>query len=476
MKNIKTVSLKPKLLGFMLIVGLFFQSDTYIVQSFKVYKARILQRELPYSKIVLPLHLNFETLEKIIDVQVPQKILQQKKVGKILFAECWRVGPIELTKIGNQLKLTVPVLIKLSRPTKGFTKLLGKVDKLGKKQFTTCKASISFTTIPAIDDKLKINSEFIFLQFAWIENPQLSIFGVSVDISSQIEKRISDKSKLIGKMVTKNIREKVRLTPIRDSIWKKINAPILLNKKVKKVWLKARELTYSATKIYLTDSGITTNLAINFKARFVQDSFNRDCSPMPPKIVFVESKEHLSNLHLNGAINNKELNELLNAKVESKKMNLYGYNITIESVSLKLSNTTIECRVNILGDLDGSFSFTGIPMIDDSSRLTFSELNYEVASENTMVNLGDLFMHEYARNELRSYLNIDLNDYFNIIKSRLDSSLNHSKLGNSLSIRTNDVTVKGQDLGFNKDSIYFTVKAVGEVEKANIKFPKKLLN
>jgi hypothetical protein len=157
-------------------------------------------------------------------------------------------------------------------------------------------------------------------------------------------------------------------------------------------------------------------------------------------------------------------------------MNLYGYNITIESVSLKLSNTTIECRVNILGDLDGSFSFTGIPMIDDSSRLTFSELNYEVASENTMVNLGDLFMHEYARNELRSYLNIDLNDYFNIIKSRLDSSLNHSKLGNSLSIRTNDVTVKGQDLGFNKDSIYFTVKAVGEVEKANIKFPKKLLN
>jgi len=426
---------------------------------------------IPLSTINVPVDYEVAKLEEMVNKKIEGVFFDQglklNDKEDSLYLQLEKRSDIKLSWDEKTLSYSFPLNVSAR-----FKKTIAGL-KLKNSEPVHTQLTLYISSEIGLDNRWNLKTKSTIKKIKWIMDPQLNLAFVRVNLRKLVENMIhKNEDKLLSRLdhVLSNV---VDMRKVVSKLWLDLQKPIRINKKGLEIWLKAEAKNMSA-RFADKGSGLIT-LEVELKA-FVQTILDDEAIPasnttLPPfkrkdndstgLAIFVLSKIPF---HL--------VNKILNRELDGKTLAAKGYSTTIKKIDVYGTAKGFAMKLKVRGDVDGQLYVTAIPGYDTlDARLYANHFNFDIDSENALINSADWLLHDNALDTIKKVLVVDLQPYVDALPYLIVQAVDRGKVGEKIDLTIDKLDLKPIQYIVTKRDFQVMFKADG---KAAISLKQKV--
>ncbi len=368
-----------------------------------------------------------------------------------------RFSDIQISLHKNELDYVIPLKIIVSAKKVGIT--------FGGKDGIETAVKIKMRSKVQITPHWHIKSETTYKGVEWVIKPSVKIIGLKINLDKIIENYLEKKSEEIENKIDEIAYEKIDLKKALKKTWLELQKPILINKKLQKVWLRAVPEKIFASQPYGKDGMIRFSLKIqaSIESHVGEKPDFSSLENMPNLIIQKELDENFE-LHLQSKIFFDEVNDALRSNMKDIKVPFEGYNVVIKSMELLGKGNKLVVKTVIDGDSKGTLYFTGTPKLDTANlTLSILDFKFEVKTEEALLESAAWLVNNSFKDFILEKLTFKLNPHFEKIPDLIMHAMSKSKVADKVELDFKTFVIKPEMLHIEKEGIVVKVSSYGKI-------------
>jgi hypothetical protein len=418
--------------------------------------------QVPISSLMIPIRYHVDSLEEIINSKIAGTFLKQwievNENHDSLYLELTKKSKINIRWINNILHYRFPLYLEGK-----FIKHIGKNISLKNETPVALEVVLDMTTALSFANDWSLNATTELKQVTWKKEPVLKIAFVNINLRKRLDKFLQENTSLLTSIVDREIDKVIDTRTILEKLWLDIQKPIILNNKTRIVWLKHRAQDLAAN---LLQDGQYLGLDVRLQT-FVKVGI--DSTDMPesnrtlPAYERLNSAEDSIEIFLKASASFETINEILNEALQGKIISSNNYSTTIKEVSTYATNDGLAVMLTVKGDADGSLYMRGRPGYDTTTQtLTIKDFEFDVDSENALLQSADWLLHEDALKFVEAELKLDLSPLLAALPDVIKNATEKGKSANKLELFLTSLVIKPEQLLLTKNDFQLILKAKGK--------------
>ena len=432
--------------------------------------------DMAVSTINIPVFYEVKNFEEWMNRKITGQFLEttvypssnKKEEVKLIF---FKSDPIRISISGNQLLCNLPLHVTGEIRKSRF----GQVITNG---FKTIEAQLNMqlATTVALDSQWNILSKFKIKKIEWIKEPVLQLGPVKQNLEKKVTKWLDENAHALTQLLDKEINESVSLAPVIGKIWNDLQKPLLIHRKEPMAWMKFTCNSIEG-KIDLQAGTIVCYTSVRAKMMMMTDTAKLNPPAKLPVFQPLRYVSPTSELYLYAFASFNEINEELNKLLKGKSFSAKGYNVSVNSIRAYGSQGGLSVEILTGKDITGKMLASGKPVFDAATQtIRIQNFEYAIASNNTLVNAGEEWLHQNIRDSIASKLSLNLDSFILSVPPLVEAAIAKGKAGKSVAVHVDHLFVKDCEIIVAKEQIYFKIHAgaVAGVEVKKIKTGRKL--
>lgn len=428
---------------------------------------------IPLSTLTIPIRYEVSKLEDMVNSKITDIILNEKfKVndkGDSLSIVVEKSSVISLSWSNPTLYYSVPV-----RVSGKYFKRVGNT-MISNNQPIQMELVLHMVTTLGIGSNWQLKTKTILDEIKWIKEPKLKIIVVRINLRKKVEEAINkNKDKLTAKL-DESIPDILNTRKVISKLWLDIQKPIRINKMEKDVWIKAYGKMITARFIDSESSLIALNVQLKAQLEsFIEgDEMPASNDTLPPYVINRFDHDSIT-LFVLMKLPFKQAEELLNKTLTGKELSAEGYSTTIRKLNLYGTDSAVCLQVNVRGDVDGRVFVTAVPGYDTASATLYArEFNYDLDTENALVNSANWLLQDTVLNIVRKKLVINVQPFIDSLPSLIMRGVEKGKTGKKIDVTISSLKIKPINHLITKTELQVLFFASG---RARIDLEQKLFN
>lgn len=420
--------------------------------------------EHPISDVHLPLLLEIDEIEDLINTKLDGEIYNDPSFDKDnVKLSISKIGRISVSLQGNYLYYRLPLHIWIQARIK--KKLLRAIKKQQTLDFSLV---LHFRSKLEVDEQWKPVVTTKLLKYEWVKKPKVKIGFMKVGVKKLVEKQLDKRMDGLLENIDQSIHEKLDIKPLISKVWTDIQKPILINKKVTQVWLKAEPQKLFMTHINGKDGYLQLNVRLQAELHtlFGDTAGMVINKKLPPLLHHEDTSSHFS-LYVKSSIPLELLTDLLNEQVGRKDFSVEGYEdykVSLDKFQVLSSDSQLVLKVGIDGEINGDVYFNGSPMYDSASQvLTLQNFDLAVSSEEVLMNTAEWLLKSELKLRVQEELKLSIGDKLSKLPLLIQNAIDNSKLSQKASIRLSNVKLEPKEILITDKDVQLLLQASGNV-------------
>jgi hypothetical protein len=169
-----------------------------------------------------------------------------------------------------------------------------------------------------------------------------------------------------------------------------------------------------------------------------------------------------------------QVEEILNKTLVGKELSAEGYSTRIRKLNLYGTDSSVCLQVNVKGDVDGRVFITALPGYDTASATLYArKFNYDLDTENALVNSANWLLQDTVLNIVRKKLSINVQPFIDSLPTLITRGIEKGKTGKKIDVTISSLKIKPINYLITKKEIQILFFASGQ---ARIDLEQKLFN
>lgn len=361
---------------------------------------------------------------------------------------------IQVRSSGNELICIIPleaevVLIK-SR--------LGKMLTSAAKPMITT-VNIELSTSVSLDKNWNLVTAFKIKRANWDIEPVFQMGPFKKNLKDEINKWLWANDQKLARQLDNEINKTVSMKSAVEKIWKDLQKPIIIRKKTPGVWLQFSCFSLEG-KIELGTTNITCKTKVKANTKIITDITLAAAVTNLPNYQFLKESSSVSDVHLYAFTSFAEINEQLNTQLKGKRFTAQGYTMELKHFDAYASDSGFAMEVTTRKDIKGKFIATGKLEFDSVAQtLQIRNFDYSFNSNNTLVNAGDLLLHEQVRDTIATYLTLKMSALINSIPELVEQAIATGKSKDQVELYFDELTINHCHISMGALGVHFIIHA-----------------
>ncbi|MFC2188052.1 DUF4403 family protein [Peijinzhouia sedimentorum] len=407
---------------------------------------------VPVSTITIPVSYEVRNLEDLVNKKLEgvffKKWLKLNSGGDSLFLELERTSRVQLSWANQALQIEFPIHVSGNF----IKKFMGM--SLKNQAPIEAEMVLHLTTGVEVNPDWSLNTNTKLEKIDWIKNPELKIAMVKLDIKEPIEDQLFANQETLLEELDKVLREEIKTRDEVAKIWNDIQKEIVINKEEPRIYMIAEGESLAAK--FLNDDPAYLTLLVQMKAfaetkegespPFVEkplptysDQINNDDSVQ----IFVLAKLPFS-----------RANELLRKELIDKKIAFNNVALNIKDLDIYATDQGLAVRLDVKGAVNGHLYLVGEPAFDEAtSTFWVDKLEYDIQTENVIVNSMDGMFHDNFLEFISEYLTFDAAPLINDLPNMIETALDKGKSGEKIDIEISHMHARPYSIVLTRNDI-----------------------
>ena len=409
------------------------------------------------STFNIPITYSLESLESYINHKLNGEFLEtiirpENKKHLEIDLKLSRTSAIQLSSHAKEIVCIVPIKAEATILNSGMnilTKGLKPVE---------AEVVLELHTPASLDANWNLVTDFDLVKTTWVETPKLKVLGINFDLQKTVDKLLTEDKSMLTSLLNEEINQGVSLEKAIGKVWYDLQKPIPVSKEEPYLYLKFI-CDSIAGRFILGDTSITCLTSIKAQVGILTDT-THSFSLVNPLPAFSKNYEgdSLSNVHLHLIVGFEEINKELNEHLAGRKFKTGGMSLKIRDIRVHGSELGMIIRLKSSGAINGELMATATPFFDSTFQLlSFKEFDFKVVTNNAMLQVADLFLHNMIRDSIQAGLGLELNSVLSKVPDIISGAIAKGKTGKTLNINVSDMRMSSCVLVLDSKNIHLDV-------------------
>ncbi len=409
------------------------------------------------STFNIPITYSLASLEEYVNHKLSGDFLEtiirpENKKHLEIGLKLSRTAAIRLTSNRKEIVCTVPIKAEATILNSGMnilTKGLKPVE---------AEVVLELRTPASLDAQWNLVTDFDLVKTTWIETPKLKVLGINFDLQKTVDKLLTEDKSMLTALLNDEINKGVSLEKAIGKVWYDLQKPIPVSNKEPYLYLKFI-CDSIAGRFILGDTSITCLTSIQAQVGVITDTI-RSASMVKDLPAFTKNFEgdSLSNVHLHLIVGFDEISKELNEHLAGRKFEASGLSFKIRDIRVYGSELGMIIRLKASGAVNGELMATATPYFDSTFQLlSFKEFDFKVVTNNALLKVADVFLHDMIRDSIQAGLGLELNSVLSNVPDIISGAIAKGKTGKTIDINVSDMRMSSCVLVLDSKNIHLDV-------------------
>ncbi|MBD2702173.1 DUF4403 family protein [Spirosoma sp. BT702] len=366
-----------------------------------------------------------------------------------------RTGPVQVRYADNQISLSAPLQMWLTKP-------FSKDTTPPKKQFSALH--VSFKSPISVTPNWRLASRTKFAEYRWIKEPDIRLLGKDISLTNMAQKILENFQSSIETAIDSALYKDLRLDRMVRPIWRDLQKPLLINKEFG-LWLLPKPVSVAASNVTGNAKSLTTHLRIAFNTKTeVKPQTPSHLETPLPQLQKREKVDSTSELHVLSAIPYVDINRMLalNIKREPKKMALGT--VTLKGATVYGGQHALIIKAEVDGLLNGLVYLKGRPMFDTASNtLRINNLDFDAETGSLLSKDTGALWHAGLRKILGELVTISLGNEIEQLPQKISKAFEKGKPGEKTDLGLQSFKFVPENVAIRPDEIQVMIRVETKV-------------
>jgi hypothetical protein len=401
------------------------------------------------SSLTFPLDFPINDLSKLINKSLPKTLLNDtlnlKKKGYVTL-KVEPIGKALLSSYSNNLDVSIPMKV-----TVGVKK---KVLGLKLKKPIEVKLRADMNTQLEVDENWNLNATCRIQQIHWIEPPKVKVLGMAINLQKPVDKKLKSKYPMIEDAVCEAVQKLVPLKKQVNNIWGLLGNTHRVSRKPIDIWLTGKPSFLSAhfsKNVYDTLRVIVhteSNLYIT-----PSKGLNSRKLPLPENAQISLNDENELDIKVDVFLPYEQVNEVLKSKLDGKQFTYQGASVALTNFKVNTAREKLHLRFDVTGTVEAQIDAYALPKLGADHSLIIDEIEYDITSDNQLVNLAGWIADNQLTEFLIAHSTIPLSQVLDEMDTKIMEALNQSKVGGKVNVDLAFSDISSNTLLFSEEGL-----------------------
>jgi len=396
----------------------------------------------PLSTLTIPIRYEVAKLENMVNSKITGIILNESfrinDKADTLSLVIEKSSPITLSWSNPVLYYSVPV-----RVSGKFIKHVGNLT-IRNNQPVEMEIVLHMSTRLDIGSNWQLKTKTTLEEIKWIKDPKLKVIGVRINLRKKVEEAINKNRDMLTTKLDAVIPGVLDTRKIVSKLWLDIQKPIRINKKEKDVWLKAYGKTITARFVDSNPDLIALNVQLkaHLESYIEGDDIPASNDTLPSYVVNKYDHDSIT-MYVLVKLPFKQAEEILNETLVGKELSAEGYSTRIQKLNLYGTDSAVCLQVKLKGDVDGSVFMTAVPGYDTAAATLFaSKFNYDLDTENALVNSANWLLQDTVLNIVRKKLMLNVQPFIDSLPKLITQGVERGRTGEKIDVTITSLEIR----------------------------------
>ncbi len=319
------------------------------------------------------------------------------------------------------------------------------------------KVVLELRTRATLDAQWHLVTKFNLVKTTWIESPKLKVLGINFDLQQSVDKLLLEDETMLTALLDDEINKGVSLEKAVGQVWADLQKPIPVSKEPPHIYVKFN-CESIAGKFTLSDTTITCLTSITAKVGLITDTTGLSSGSSLPPFEKNYTGDNLSEAYLHFIVGFDALNRVLDDLLIGNTFTTSGMSLNIKDVVVYGSDLGMIIKLKASGAIDGELIATATPYFDSTEQLlSFKEFDFKIVSNNALLKLANVFLHNMIRDSIQSGLSLELNSVLNGVPNVIHKAVAEGEAGKTIDINVCDLIISSCDFVVDSESIHLHV-------------------
>ncbi|MFC6996996.1 DUF4403 family protein [Rufibacter roseus] len=412
------------------------------------------------STVTLPITVPTSVLEQQLNAQISGVLYQDDDMeADDLAVKVTKAGPLRLRAEHSKLYVEVPL----------------RVWAKGRWQWNACEwckklqktEETEFDMVVRTESRLQVMPDYTLKSytngdFAWGDRkPTLSLGPLRINLAPFIEPRLRGQLSPLLLQMDRELERRVNLKAYVQEAWQQLQQPLELSKDYG-AWLAIDPQAIRITPLELQNNQLRLQIGI--------DAFLGVTSGQKPKTLVKPQLPNFSpartlpqeaSIEVATDVPYQQLTLLLRKEIQHKTFHFEEgkHQLTVHDLAVAGSGSQLRLELEVSGvaksgfitkKFQGKVHLAGTPYFDAPTQsLKVRGLDFEVQTQDQLVNTADWLLHNKFRNQLEAQFTVPVKEQLASLRKSLSNGLTENRLHEN-------VILRGSLLSFEPDTILVT--------------------
>lgn len=401
------------------------------------------------SSLTFPLDFPIRDLSKLINKSLPKTLLEDtlnlKKKGYVTL-KIEPIGKALLASYSNNLDVSIPMKV-----TVGVQK---KVLGLKLKRPIKVKLRVDMNTRLALDENWNLNATCRIQEIHWIEPPKVKILGVAINLQKPVDKKLKSKAPLIEDAVCQAVQKLVPIKKQVNKIWDLLGNTHRVSTKPIDIWLTSQPSFLSAH--FSKEVNDTLRVIVHTESDLYvtpSEGINYERPPLPKNAQITLYDENKLDIKVDVFLPYEQVNEILRSKLDGKQFSYQGAAVQLTNFKVNTAKEKLHLQFDVTGTVEARIDAYALPKLGPDKSLVIDEIEYDITSDNQLVNLGGWLADNQLTEFLVAHSTIPLSKVLDELDTKIMEALNQSKVGGKVNLDLAFSDISSNTLIFSKEGL-----------------------
>jgi len=415
----------------------------------------------PISVLYVPVQYRVSGFEALINSKIQgtfiKKWMNLNDKGDSLHLQISKMRRVTLKRVDRTMFIVVPLKIS------GVVRARMAGIKIKNETPVVAEVNIHLAMDLRMDSTWDIVSRSRIEKIEWIREPKLKLAFVNLNLRGPIEKILENKEEAVIKKADEALKNVINTSQVASDIWRDIQLAHRINQKGVQIWLKAYGVDLKGTLQETEPDLISLLFELKTITRiyFEGDSIPPS-NPVLPVFHRIEAKSDSLNIYVHSLLRFEMINKLLQNELEGKELAAKGFATKIKKVRVYGTPAGLAVELNVKGDINGTLYVKGTPAYDSAtSTFTMKDFDFDLSSENSLLNTADWLLHSSALDLVKEKLLINITPLASRLPQIIFKAIEKGKTGEKIDFYVDTLALQPLAILPTRDNLQLLINARG---------------
>ncbi|MFN5169877.1 MAG: DUF4403 family protein [Cyclobacteriaceae bacterium] len=387
------------------------------------------------SHLNIPVFFPVRELEKIANEKLQARIFEAhvpiSKKNDTVDLAISRFKPLSLAYDGKRgITYVVPLQVDgMLRSRVAGIKIQNKIP-------ITAQVLLTLYSDLYLDNDWNLSPKTKLINLEWVQEPRVNVAGIKVNLTGPLEKALRNNEDKLTTKLDQTVRESAPIRRSVEKLWRDIQKPIRINRKIVPAWLKVDADDMNARLFFHSKDTLILEVGLAARIRTLLDSAS---APVTKKALpnFKRKPENSPGLSASVKVTLPfdKLNEVLHRVTDTMRIAFQGREIRIKEAEVYGTDTGVAVRLALRGDLRAEVYLRGTVGFDSvENRVTIQNFAFDVNSDQALLSAANWLAHDVIIDKLQPYLSLPMKHTFDALPDLITKGIEKGKLGSKINV------------------------------------------